>query len=93
MPRAQPRARRSCARLLLTASHPVFLLDAPCEQDPGRVWPGKRMEGRMGGQRVFARNLQVYRIDTRYNIVFVTGNVPGAKNVRWRGEGRTVQEG
>jgi hypothetical protein len=45
------------------------------------VFPGKRMEGRMGGDRVFARNLQVYRIDTRYNIVFVTGCVPGAKKV------------
>lgn len=48
------------------------------------MFPGKRMEGRMGGDRVFARNLQVYRIDTRYNIVFVTGCVPGAKQVgRW----------
>lgn len=44
----------------------------------------------MGGDRVFARNLQVYRIDTRYNIVFVTGCVPGAKQVGWCWEGEAV---
>eukprot|EP00049_Salpingoeca_infusionum_P022757 m.8625 g.8625 ORF g.8625 m.8625 type:complete len:307 (-) comp5379_c0_seq1:266-1186(-) len=49
-------------------------------QDPGRVWKGKRMEGRMGGKKVTQMNLQVYRVDTRYNMLFVVGSVPGSKN-------------
>lgn len=28
-------------------------------QDPGRIWPGKRMPGRMGGKRVTTQNLKV----------------------------------
>ena len=30
-------------------------------QDPGRIWPGKKMPGRMGGKRVTTQNLKVYR--------------------------------
>ncbi len=39
----------------------------------------------MGVDTRVTRNLLVFRIDTRYNIVFVRGCVPGAKKV---GEGR-----
>jgi len=46
-------------------------------QDPGRVWPGKKMAGRMGGKRITAQNLRVVRIDNVLNLVFVRGCVPG----------------
>ncbi|KAG0152066.1 hypothetical protein CROQUDRAFT_650099 [Cronartium quercuum f. sp. fusiforme G11] len=46
-------------------------------QDPGRVWPGKKMAGRMGNQPITVRNLLVARIDTALNVVYVKGQVPG----------------
>jgi len=46
-------------------------------QDPGKVWKGKKMAGRMGGKRVTVKNLQVYRIDPLHNLVYVRGGVPG----------------
>ncbi|KAH8980944.1 mitochondrial 50S ribosomal protein L3 [Lactarius hatsudake] len=46
-------------------------------QDPGRIWPGKKMAGRMGGKRITAQNLHVVRIDNTLNLVFVRGCVPG----------------
>jgi large subunit ribosomal protein L3 len=47
---------------------------------PGRVFPGKRMPGRMGGERVTAQNLQVVTVDPERNLLLVKGPVPGAKN-------------
>ncbi|MGD8397965.1 MAG: 50S ribosomal protein L3 [Anaerolineae bacterium] len=47
---------------------------------PGRVFPGKRMPGRMGGERVTAQNLQVVMVDPERNLLLVRGPVPGAKN-------------
>ncbi|KAL0946620.1 hypothetical protein HGRIS_012816 [Hohenbuehelia grisea] len=49
-------------------------------QDPGRVWPGKKMAGRMGGGRITTQNLAVVRVDTGLNLIFVRGNVPGIDN-------------
>jgi large subunit ribosomal protein L3 len=46
--------------------------------DPGRIWKGKRMPGRMGGKRVLTHSLQVYKIDTRWNVLYVKGCVSGA---------------
>ncbi|KZS88440.1 mitochondrial 50S ribosomal protein L3 [Sistotremastrum niveocremeum HHB9708] len=46
-------------------------------QDPGRVWPGKKMAGRLGGKQITVQNLQVVRIDTKLDLIFVKGNVPG----------------
>ncbi|EJD02400.1 mitochondrial 50S ribosomal protein L3 [Fomitiporia mediterranea MF3/22] len=46
-------------------------------QDPGRVWPGKKMAGRMGGKRITQQNLEVVRIDTSLDLIFVKGAVPG----------------
>jgi len=46
---------------------------------PGRVWKGKRMPGRMGGQRVSAQNLGVVLVDAERNLLAVSGSVPGAK--------------
>jgi len=48
-------------------------------QDPGKVWKGKKMAGRMGGKTVLTRNLVVQQIDTRENCILVTGCVPGAE--------------
>lgn len=46
---------------------------------PGRVFKGKKMPGRMGGERVTAQNLEVAYIDTDKNLLAVRGSVPGAK--------------
>ena len=44
---------------------------------PGRVWPGTRMAGRMGGDKVTVENLKVLKIDNEKNLLFVKGAVPG----------------
>jgi large subunit ribosomal protein L3 len=46
-------------------------------QDPGRIWPGKKMAGRMGGKRTTTQNLHVVRIDNTLDLVFVRGCVSG----------------
>ncbi len=45
-----------------------------------RVIKGKRLAGRMGGERVKATNLQVVKIMADQNLILVSGSVPGAKN-------------
>jgi large subunit ribosomal protein L3 len=47
---------------------------------PGRVFKGKRMPGRMGGERVTAQGLKVVIVDAERNLLAVRGAVPGAKN-------------
>ncbi len=49
-------------------------------QDPGRVFPGKRMTGHMGDVTVTTQNLEIARIDADRQLIFVKGAVPGAKN-------------
>ena len=44
---------------------------------PGRVYPGKRMAGRMGGKKVTTRALEILKIDTNHNLLVVKGSVPG----------------
>jgi large subunit ribosomal protein L3 len=46
---------------------------------PGKVWKGKRMPGRMGGNRVTSMNLKVVLVDTEKNLIGVRGAVPGGK--------------
>lgn len=48
--------------------------------DPSRVFPGMRMGGRMGNERVKERNLRVIRILADSNALLVKGGVPGPKN-------------
>lgn len=48
-------------------------------QDPGRVFKGKKMAGRMGGVQRTARNLELLHVDTEKNLVIVKGAVPGHK--------------
>jgi len=47
---------------------------------PGRVFKGKRMPGRMGGDRVTVQALKVEMVDPERNLLVVRGAVPGAKN-------------
>lgn len=47
---------------------------------PGRVFKGKRMPGRMGGERVTVQGLKVAMVDPERNLIAVRGAVPGAKN-------------
>lgn len=47
---------------------------------PAHVFKGTRMAGRMGGDRVTIKNLEVVDIDVDNNILFIKGGVPGSKN-------------
>lgn len=48
-------------------------------QDPGRVFPGKRMAGHLGAVKRTVQNLQVVRVDVERQLVLVRGAVPGSK--------------
>jgi large subunit ribosomal protein L3 len=47
-------------------------------QDPGRVFPGKRMAGHLGAVRTTAQSLEVVRVDAERGLLLVKGAVPGA---------------
>lgn len=49
-------------------------------QDPGRVFPGKRMTGHLGDVTRTMQNLEIARIDADRQLLLVKGAVPGAKN-------------
>jgi large subunit ribosomal protein L3 len=49
-------------------------------QDPGRVFPGKKMSGHRGDVTVTTQNLDVVRVDAERQLLLVRGAVPGAKN-------------
>jgi large subunit ribosomal protein L3 len=49
-------------------------------QDPGRVFPGKRMSGHLGANTRTVQNLVVARVDAERQLLLVRGAVPGAKN-------------
>jgi large subunit ribosomal protein L3 len=49
-------------------------------QDPGRVFPGKRMSGHLGNVNRTIQLLEVARIDAERSLIMVKGSVPGAKN-------------
>lgn len=44
---------------------------------PGRVYPGKKMAGRLGGTQVTIRKLTVIRVDPERNLILIKGAVPG----------------
>jgi len=48
-------------------------------QDPGRVFPGKRMTGHMGDVTVTIQNLDIVRIDEARQLLMIKGAIPGAK--------------
>ncbi|MDD4000163.1 MAG: 50S ribosomal protein L3 [Bacilli bacterium] len=43
-----------------------------------RIYKGRKMPGRMGGEQVTVQNLRVEKIDLEKNIILIRGNVPGA---------------
>ena len=47
-------------------------------QDPGRVFPGKKMSGHMGDETVTTQNLDVIRIDEARQLLLIKGAVPGS---------------
>ena len=49
-------------------------------QDPGRVFKGKKMAGRMGSIKVTKQNLKIINVDSQNNLLIVKGSVPGKKN-------------
>jgi len=49
-------------------------------QDPGRVFPGKKMSGHLGDVTKTVQNLDIVRIDEARSLLLVRGAVPGAKN-------------
>ena len=48
-------------------------------QDPGRIFPGKRMSGHLGNVKRTIQNLEIIRIDNDRNLLLVKGAIPGSK--------------
>jgi large subunit ribosomal protein L3 len=48
-------------------------------QDPGRIFPGKKMTGHMGDETVTTQNLDVIRIDEARQLLLIKGAIPGSK--------------
>ncbi len=48
--------------------------------DPSRVINGKKLPGQMGGVRKTILNLEVVKVDSERNLLFIKGGVPGARN-------------
>jgi len=51
-----------------------------CSATPSRVFKGKKMAGRMGGERVTVQNLSIARVRSEENILLIKGAVPGHNN-------------
>ena len=51
---------------------------------PSRVYPGTRMAGRMGGDRVTLKRVKVVKVDAERNLLFLKGAVPGGRNALLR---------
>jgi len=49
-------------------------------QDPGKVFKGKKMAGHMGNKVRTIQNLEIIKSDLENNLIFVKGTVPGSKN-------------
>lgn len=47
---------------------------------PSRTFKGQRMAGRMGGEKVTIKNLEVAGVDVEKNLLLIKGAVPGKKN-------------
>ncbi|WP_420245585.1 50S ribosomal protein L3 [Roseiterribacter gracilis] len=46
-------------------------------QDPGRTFPGKKMAGHLGAERVTTQNVKVVRVDVEQGLILIKGSVPG----------------
>ena len=49
-------------------------------QDPGRVFKGKKMAGHMGDKYRTMQNLEIIKSDLENNLIFIKGSIPGSKN-------------
>ena len=49
-------------------------------QDPGKVFKGKKMAGHMGDKFRTIQNLEIIKSDLDNNLIFIKGSVPGSKN-------------
>ena len=49
-------------------------------QDPGRVFKGKKMAGHMGNKLRTIQNLEIIKSDQENNLIYIKGSVPGSKN-------------
>jgi large subunit ribosomal protein L3 len=49
-------------------------------QDPGRVFPGKKMPGHLGAAKRTEQNLEIVRVDAARGLLLIRGAVPGSKN-------------
>ncbi len=49
-------------------------------QDPGRVFKGKKMAGHMGNKKCTVKNLRVYKIIPEKNLILIQGGIPGSNN-------------
>jgi len=47
-------------------------------QDPGRIFPGKKMTGHMGDATVTTQNLDIVRVDETRQLLLIKGSIPGA---------------
>ena len=48
-------------------------------QDPGRTFPGKKMAGHLGDERITTQNLKIVSVDAERGLIMVRGAVPGAE--------------
>ena len=47
-------------------------------QDPGRTFPGKKMAGHLGDERITTQNLKIVSVDAERGLIMIRGSVPGA---------------
>jgi len=49
-------------------------------QDPGKVFKGKKMAGHMGNKNRTIQNIEIIKTDTKNNLIYLKGSIPGSKN-------------
>tara|TARA_Y100000590_G_C15691533_1_gene1003550 strand:- start:1121 stop:1831 length:711 start_codon:yes stop_codon:yes gene_type:complete len=49
-------------------------------QDPGKVFKGKKMAGHMGDKLRTIQNIEIIKSDTENNLLYLKGSIPGSKN-------------
>ena len=49
-------------------------------QDPGKVFKGKKMAGHMGNKLRTIQNIEIIKTDTDNNLIYLKGSIPGSKN-------------
>ena len=49
-------------------------------QDPGKVFKGKKMAGHMGDKLRTMQNIEIIKTDAENNLIYLKGSIPGSKN-------------